>query len=147
MGSLEPGKLADLVIWHPALFGVKPQLILKGGMPAWGVLGDGNAAIETAQPLIYGPLFGGHGSSAAPLSLTFVSQASLEAHIQRRLPSRRLFEPVQHTRTVRKKDMLYNDQTPQVHVDACTHHVTLQGKPLAVEPVDRVPLSRLYVLS
>ncbi len=147
VGSLEPGKLADIVIWQPALFGVKPQMVLKGGMPAWGALGDGNAAIETAQPLIYGPLFGGHGSSAAPLSLNFVSQASLEAHIQRRLASRRLFEPVQHTRTVRKTDMLYNDQTPEVHVDARTHEVTMQGKPLAVEPVGSVPLSRLYVLS
>src|SRR5438552_3098889 len=131
----------------PPLPKIFKQRVIKGGMPAWEGLGDGNAAIETAQPLIYGPLFGGYGSSAAPLSLNFVSQASLEAHIQRRLPSRRLFEPVHNTRTVRKKDMLYNDQTPQVHVDACTHHVTLQGKPLAVEPVDRVPLSRLYVLS
>ncbi len=147
VGTLEPGKLADIVIWQPAFFGVKPHMIIKGGMPAWGALGDGNAAIETAQPLIYGPLFGGNGRSAAPLSLTFVSQASLDAHIQRRLQSSRLFQPVQNTRAVRKKDMLFNDQTPKVQVDALTQEVTIQGKKIALEPSGSIPLSRLYVLS
>jgi urease subunit alpha len=147
VGSLEPGKLADIVLWHPACFGVKPHLVLKGGMPAWGALGDGNAAIETAQPLIYGPLFGGHGSSAAPLSLTFVAQAALDARLPQRLKSRRLLQPVHNTRAIRKTDMLFNDQTPLVHVDASTHAVTIQGQTIAVEPAESVPLSRLYFLS
>ena len=111
VGTLEPGKLADVVLWHPAFFGVKPNLVIKGGMLAWGALGDGNAAVEAAEPLCYGPLFGGRGQSASALSITFVSQASLDAGLSKRLRSVRQIQPVQQTRTVSKKNMLYNDAT------------------------------------
>ncbi len=147
IGTLEPGKLADIVLWQPAFFGVKPTLIFKGGMPAWGLLGDANAVIETAEPLVYGPQFGGKGASAAPLSLSFVSQAALDAGLQQRLHSHRPYYPVRHTRHIGKKDMLFNDAMPAVHVDARTHEVTIDGQKIAMEPLHQVPLSRLYLLS
>ncbi len=147
VGTLEPGKLADIVLWQPAFFGVKPTLVIKGGMPAWGLLGDANAVVEIAEPLVYGPQFGGRGGSAAALSLSFVSQASLDAGLQQRLHSRRMCYPVQHTRTIGKRDMLFNNATPAVRVDVQTHEVTINGKKIGMEPLQHVPLSRLYFLS
>jgi urease subunit alpha len=147
IGSLEPGKLADVVLWRPEFFGVKPNLIVKGGMPAWGVIGDGNAAVEIAEPQVYGPLFGGRGKSAGPLSITFVSQASLEAGLKKRLQSTRQLQPVQQTRTVNKTQMLLNAAMPAVHVHPATHEVTIDGQPIAMEPLNSVPLNRLYIVS
>ena len=147
VGTLEPGKLADIVLWNPAFFGVKPTLIFKGGMPAWGLLGDANAVVESAEPLIYGPQFGGRGGSAAALSLSFVSQASLDAGLRQRLHSHRTYSPVQHTRTIGKKDMLLNGALPAVRVDALTHEVTIDGNKIGIEPVHTVPLSRVLRLS
>ncbi len=147
IGTLEPGKLADIVLWQPTFFGVKPNLVIKGGMPAWGSLGDGNAAVEIAEPLIYGPLFGGRGASAAPLSITFVSQAALDKGLQRRLHSHRIVRPVRQTRTIGKKQMLFNDQTPPVRVNARTYEVTIDGNRVAMEPLSQVPLNRLYIVS
>ena len=147
IGSLEPGKLADMVLWRPKFFGVKPNMIIKGGMPAWGALGDGNAAVEGAEPQIYGPLFGGRGSAAGALSITFVSQASLDAGLSKRLKGNRQLQPVRQTRTVGKKDMLFNNATPPVHVHPVTHGVTINGEKMGMEPLRRVPLSRLYIVS
>ena len=147
VGTLEPGKLADIVLWRPEFFGVKPNLVIKGGMPAWGSLGDGNATIEAAEPQTYGPLFGGIGRAAAAISITFVSQASLDAGLRERLKSQRQLQPVRHTRTVGKKDMLFNDATPPVHVHPVTHDVTINGERIAMQPLSRVPLNRLYIVS
>ena len=147
LGTLEPGKLADVVLWRPRFFGVKPNLVIKGGMPAWGTLGDGNAAIEGAEPRLYGPLFGGRGNSAAALSITFVSQASLDAGLQKRLRSHRQLQPVRQTRIVGKKDMLFNDAMPPVRVHPLTHEVTINGEKIGIEPLSSVPLSRLYIVS
>lgn len=147
VGSLEPGKLADIVLWQPAFFGVKPSLIFKSGMPAWGLLGDGNAVVESAEPLVYGPQFGGRGASAATLSLSFVSQAALNAGLQQRLHTRRHLYPVQGTRAIGKKDMLFNTAMPTVRVDASTHEVTIDGNKIGIAPVSTVPLSRLFLLS
>jgi urease subunit alpha len=147
VGSLEPGKLADIVLWHPTFFGVKPQMVIKGGMPAWGALGDGNAAIEAAEPLVYAPLFGGRGRSAGSLSITFVSQTSLDLGLRKRWQSTRQLQPVQQTRTIGKKDMLFNNQTPSVHVHPHTHAVTIDGERIAMEPLKSVPLNRLYIVS
>ena len=147
VGTLEPGKLGDVVLWHPAFFGVKPYMVIKGGMPAWGHLGDGNATIEAAEPLVYGALFGGRGRSAGALSISFVSQAALDAGLRTRLKSNRQLQAVKQTRTVGKKDMLFNNQTPPVHVDAITHEVTIDGKRIGMEPLQSVPLSRLYLVS
>ncbi len=150
VGSLEPGKLADIVLWRPDSFGVKPNLVIKGGMPAWGALGDGNAVVEAAEPLVYGPLFGGRGRAASALSITFVSQASLDAGLTARLRNRghiRQLQPVRETRTVGKQDMLFNDATPLVRVHPVTHDVTIDGQKIAMEPLRSVPLSRLYLVS
>src|SRR5579859_5958287 len=108
VGSLEPGKLADLVVWQPGLFGIKPELVIKGGLPAWGILGDGNAATERCQPLVYGAHFGALGNSCAALCATFVSQASLENGAACQARTARLLLPVRGTRVVRKSDMCRN---------------------------------------
>jgi urease subunit alpha len=147
VGTLEPGKLADIVLWRPKFFGVKPDLIIKGGMPAWGALGDGNAAIDVAEPQVYGPLFGGRGQAAGALSINFVSQAALNAGLSKRLGGRRQLQPVLQTRTVGKKDMRYNNATPPVRVHPVTHEVTINGERIGMEPLERVPLSRLYIVS
>ncbi len=147
VGTLEPGKLADIVLWRPEFFGVKPNLVIKGGMPAWGALGDGNAAVEAAEPQVYGPLFGGRGSAAGALSITFVSQVSLDAGLGKRLGGRRQLQPVRSTRTVGKRDMRFNNAMPPVRVDPVTHEVTINGERVGMEPMTRVPLSRLYVVS
>ena len=147
VGSLEAGKLADVVLWHPRFFGVKPYMVVKGGLPAWMALGDGNAAVEIAEPQVYGPLFGGRGASAGALSINFVSQASLDAGLSKRLQTRRQLQPVRQARTVGKKDMLFNSATPPVRVHPVTHEVTIHGRRVAMEPLTSVPLSRLYLLS
>jgi len=147
VGSLEAGKLADVVLWHPRFFGVKPYMVLKGGLPAWMALGDGNATVEIAEPQVYGPLFGGRGASAGALSINFVSQASLDAGLSKRLQTRRQLQSVRQARTVGKKDMLFNHATPPVRVHPVTHEVTIEGQRIAMEPLTSVPLSRLYLLS
>jgi len=146
VGSLAPGKLADMVIWQPGLFGVKPDLVIKGGMPAWGVLGDGNAVTERCQPLVYGPLYGALGNANAALSASFVSRAALESGSARRARSARMLLAVQGARSIRKGDMLGNGLTPNIRVDPITHVVSIDGVPLHCEPADRVPLNRLYLL-
>ncbi len=147
VGTLEPGKLADVVLWRPRSFGIKPNMVIKGGMPAWGALGDGNATVEGAEPRVYGPLFGGRGRSAAALSITFVSQASLDAGLRKRLSGHRQLQPVKNTRTVGKKNMLFNDAMPPVRVHPVTHEVTINGEKVGIEPLSSVPLSRLYIVS
>lgn len=147
IGTLEPGKLADIVLWRPKSFGIKPNMVIKGGMPAWGALGDGNATVEGAEPRVYGPLFGGRSRSAGALSITFVSQASLDAGLRKHLSGHRQLHPVKNTRTVGKKDMLFNDATPPVRVHPVTHEVTIDGEKIGIEPLSSVPLSRLYIVS
>ncbi|HEX9134769.1 MAG TPA: urease subunit alpha [Ktedonobacteraceae bacterium] len=147
VGTLEPGKLADVVLWRPRSFGIKPNMVIKGGMPAWAALGDGNATVEGAEPRVYGPLFGGRGRSAAALSITFVSQASLDAGLLRRLSGHRQLQPVKNTRVVGKKHMLFNDAMPPVRVHPVTHEVTINGEKIGIEPLSSVPLSRLYIVS
>jgi len=116
-------------------------------MPAWGAPGDGNATVEGAEPRVYGPLFGGRGRSAAALSITFVSQASLDAGLQQRLSGHRQLQPVKNTRTVGKQHMLFNDAMPPVRVHPVTHEVTINGEKIGIEPLSSVPLSRLYIVS
>jgi len=147
VGTLEPGKLADVVLWRPRSFGIKPNMVIKGGMPAWGAPGDGNATIEGAEPRVYGPFFGGRGQTAGALSITFVSQASLDAGLRKRLSGHRQLQPVKHTRTVGKKDMRFNNAMPPVRVHPITHEVTINGEKVGIEPLSSVPLSRLYIVS
>jgi urease subunit alpha len=147
VGSLGPGRLADVVLWHPARFGVKPELVLKGGHPAWGALGEGDASIERAEPVRYGPHWSGTGDAAAAAALTFVSKASVAAGIERRLGTRRRVVAVHGTRTVRRPSLVANTAVPDIEVSPSDGSVSLEGRVLAAEPLAEVPLSRRYLLS
>ena len=144
VGSVEVGKLADIVLWEPAWFGAKPTLVLKAGVPAWGVTGDPNAAIDIAEPLVLGPQFGGCGATPAELSVMFVAQAALDAGAD--LPGVRRRVPVRGTRSLGPGSMTRHGRLGQVRVDPATGHTTLDDELLAVAPADSVPLSRLYFL-
>ncbi|WP_431984234.1 urease subunit alpha [Streptomyces qinglanensis] len=145
IGSLEPGKMADIVLWHPAYFGAKPQLVLKSGFPAWGVTGDPNAATDTSEPLVLGPLFGAHGAAPAELSVAFVSAAAADRGADT-LPTRRRRVAVRGTRGIGPADLVHNARLGSVQVDQHSGLVTLDGEPLRSDPAERVPLNRLYFL-
>lgn len=145
VGSIQPGLLADIVLWRPASFGAKPQLVLKAGFPAWGPLGDGNAAVEHAQPVVFGPQFGGHGGAAAELSVAFVSGSAVDSGGDR-LPTRRRRVAVRGTRSIGLADMVHNDRRGQVTVEARTGAVRLDGDRLESRAAESVSLSRLYFL-
>jgi urease subunit alpha len=146
VGSLTPGRLADLVLWRPSHFGVKPELVLKAGHFAWGAIGEGNATVEGTEPRRYGPHWGALGMAPPALSTTFVSRAALEAGIKGRIGSRRRFVAVEETRSVRRDTLARNRAVPPIEVDPHDGTVTLDGRVLAVEPVGEVPLGRRYVL-
>lgn len=145
VGSLEVGKLADIVLWHPAWFAAKPNLVLKAGFPAWGVTGDPNAAVDTAEPLVLGPQFGGLGVAPAELSVAFVARAGREGGADR-LPTRRRRVAVAGTRGIGPAQMVRNARTGVVGVDPATGRVTLDGDEVASAPLDAVSLNRLYFL-
>ncbi|MFJ5550085.1 urease subunit alpha [Streptomyces sp. NPDC093225] len=150
IGSIEVGKMADIVLWRPAFFGAKPQMVVKNGFPAYGVTGDPNAATDTCEPLVLGPLFGAHGAAPADLSVAFVSAAAVAAGSAGRpydaLATRRRRVAVRGTRGIGPKDLLHNSRTGDVQVDGRSGLVTLDGAPLRSEPADSVALSRLYFL-
>jgi len=144
VGSIEVGKLADIVLWDPARFGASPQLVLKAGFPAWGVTGDPNAAVDNAQPLVVGPQFGGYGGAPSELSVAFVSGSASDAGDDR-LPTRRRRVAVRGTRGIGLAQM--NRNRPSADVDVAPDgSVQLDGNPISCEPVDSVPLSRLFLL-
>ena len=145
VGSLAPGRLADVVLWEPAFFGVKPSVVLKAGVPAWGLTGDPNATIDAAEPLVLGPQFGGHGGAAADLSVLFVSKACADAG-EDRLPTRRRRVAVQGCRDVGLADMAHHGRTGEVTVDARTAQVRLDGEVVTSSAQERVSLSRLYLM-
>jgi urease subunit alpha len=145
VGSIEEGKIADLVLWKPAFFGVKPALILKGGMIAAAAMGDPNASIPTPQPVHYRPMFGAFGG-ALRTSVTFVSQAALEDPQVRALGLRRPLEAVRRTRGIGKKDMVHNAAQPRIEVDAETYEVRADGELLTCEPAQSLPLTQRYFL-
>ncbi len=147
VGSLEVGKLADLVIFKPALFGVKPELVLKGGFIAWANMGDPNASIPTPQPTFYRPQFGAAGRAIASTSLTFVSEASLTSKTgPKQLGLSRRLEPIRHTRKIGKRDMVLNDALPKIEVDPETYTVKADGEHLTCEPAKTLPLAQRYFL-
>lgn len=146
VGSLAPGRMADIVLWEPSHFGVKPELILKAGHFAWGALGQGNATVERAEPVRYGPHWGALGEAAPAISTTFVSGVALEAGIRERLGSHRRFVAVRGTRTALRGSMVHNAAVLPVQVDPGDGTVTLDGRVLAADPVSEVPLSRRYLL-
>jgi urease subunit alpha len=146
VGSLEPGKLADIVLWPTNTFGVKPKYVIKGGAVAWSVMGDANASIPTPEPVLLQPMFAGLGKAAGRTSVTFVSQAAAEAQVMERLGVDRWTEPVRGCRTVGKAQMVRNDSTPDIAVDAETYQVTVDGRPAVVPASDEVAMSQLYYI-
>jgi urease subunit alpha len=145
VGSVEEGKLADLVLWKPALFGVKPSLILKGGMIAAAAMGDPNASIPTPQPVHYRPMFGAFGK-ALRSSITFVSKAALKNPALAKLGLERPLVAVKGTRKLGKKDMVHNDYRPKIEVDAETYEVRADGELLVCEPAKVLPMAQRYFL-
>jgi urease subunit alpha len=145
VGSIEPGKLADLVLWKPAFFGVKPSLILKGGMIAAAAMGDPNASIPTPQPVHYRPMFGSF-AGGLKTSLTFVSQAALKNPAVLSLGLQKRLEPVKDCRKVTKADMVHNSATPVIEVDTETYAVRADGELLVCEPAQVLPMAQRYFL-
>jgi urease subunit alpha len=146
VGSIEPGKLADLVLWRPAFFGTKPEIVVKGGLIAWSVMGDANASIPTPQPVLYRPMFGAFGSAPYSTSVTFTSQAALAAGIPARLGLRKRAVAVENCRTIAKRDMVLNNATPRLEVDPETYEVRADGELLTCEPLSELPLAQRYFL-
>lgn len=146
VGSIEVGKLADLVLWKPAFFGAKPSLIIKGGLIAAAPMGDPNASIPTPQPVYYRKMFAAMGGAVSQTCLTFVSQTALDAGIKAKLGLNKHISAVKNTRSVRKKDMLLNTYQPTIEVDSQTYEVRADGILLTCEPVDLLPLAQRYFL-
>jgi len=146
VGSIEVGKWADLVIWKPAFFGIKPAVILKGGFIAMAAMGDPNASIPTPQPVHYRPMFGAFGGALARGSLTFVSQAGLSAGIGARFGLHKTLSAVKNIRNIGKRHMIHNDYAPRMEVDAQTYAVRADGHLLTCEPAHSLPMTQRYFL-
>ncbi|MEU4494093.1 urease subunit alpha [Streptomyces sp. NPDC023998] len=146
IGSVETGKLADLVLWEPAFFGVKPQLVIKGGQIAYAQMGDANASIPTPQPVLPRPMFGALGRAASLSSFNFVAQAAIEDDLPERLGLAKKFVPITSTRRISKADMRENDALPHVEVDADTFTVTIDGEPVEPAPAAELPMAQRYFL-
>lgn len=146
VGSLEVGKFADLVIWSRAFFGVKPDMILKGGSIAHAQMGDPNASIPTPQPVFGRPMFASYGRSLSQSSITFVSQAAYDSGIAKQFGLQKRIEPVKNCRNIGKKDMIHNNATPTIEVDPDTYKVTVDGELAICEPVAVLPMAQRYFL-
>ncbi len=146
VGSVEPGKWADLVLFKPAYFGVKPELVLKGGMIMYAQMGDPNASIPTPQPVLMRPQFAAFGKALARTCLTFVSQASLEAGIRERYGLDRVVLPVRNTRMIGKRDMKNNDAMPRIEIRPDTYEVFVDGQKVGSEPAQVLPMAQRYFL-
>ncbi len=146
VGSVEVGKLADLVLWRPAFFGVKPSMVIKGGQIALAAMGDPNASIPTPQPVHYRPMFAAFGRALAGSSVTFMSQAAIAAGVPAALGLRREAVPVRGTRGIGKRDMVRNDWLPRIEVDPQTYEVRADGELLACEPAAVLPMAQRYFL-
>ena len=146
VGSLEVGKLADIVLWRPAFFGVKPTMIVKGGFIVAAPMGDTNASIPTPQPVHYRPMFGAFGGALAATCLTFVSKAALNSGVLDSLSLRRMLAAVRDTRVIGKRDLIHNDALPRIEVDPQTYEVRADGALLTCEPAGILPLAQRYFL-
>jgi urease subunit alpha len=147
VGTLAPGRLADVVLWSPGSFGVRPALVIKRGLPAWGPLGEGNASVTLAEPVRYGPQWGGIGTVAGLSSALFVSQAGHDQGVAQRTGTRREVIPVQDCRNLTRDDLWANREAVPIEVDVHDGTVFLDGRILATNPVTTVPLSRRYLLA
>lgn len=146
VGSIEVGKIADLVIWDPAFFGVKPEMILKNGFAVEGLMGDANGSIPTPQPYIYRPMYGQMGKALSSTNITFISQAAFDEKVHEKLGLQRMILPVGGIRNLTKKDMKLNSVTPDITVDPQTYEVKINGELITCDPVDRVPMGQRYFL-
>jgi urease subunit alpha len=146
VGSIEVGKWADLVVWKPAFFGIKPALILKGGFIAMAAMGDPNASIPTPQPVHYRPMFGAFGGALARGSLTFVSQAGLAADVKGQFGLAKTVSAVKNIRGIRKQHMVHNSYLPRMEIDAQTYTVRADGQLLTCEPATSLPMAQRYFL-
>jgi urease subunit alpha len=146
VGSVEKGKLADLVLWSPMFFGVKPDLIIKGGVIVYAQMGDPNASIPTPQPVYGRPMFGAYGRSMYGNSITFVSQAAYENKVHERLKLQKRIEPVIKCRDISKKDMIHNGEMPQIEVNPETYEVKVDGQIITCEPATELPMAQRYFM-
>jgi len=143
---VETGKLADLVLWKPAFFGVKPEMIVKGGMISWSAMGDANASIPTPQPVIYRPMFGSFGGALHSTSVTFVSKAAMNAGLPEKLGLKKKAVAVNRCRGLSKRDMINNDALPRMEVDPETYEVHADGVLLTCEPAEVLAMAQRYYL-
>jgi urease subunit alpha len=146
VGSVEVGKLADLVVWKPAFFGFRPELVIKSGTIAYANMGDAGASIPTPQPERMLPMWGAFGAAPTSCAVTFVSQRSLDHGLASRIDTRRAFVPITNTRSIGKRDMVHNDATPHIEVDPKTYAVRADGELMTCEPATVLPLAQRYTL-
>ena len=146
VGSVEPGKFADLVLWNPAFFGAKPDMVIKGGMIIASKMGDANASIPTTQPVFYQPMFAAHGKAKYASCLTFVFKAAMEENVKEKYGLEKTVVPVENCRNIGKKDMVFNDKTPEITVDPETYEVKADGVSITSKPAKKLPLTQLYNL-
>lgn len=146
VGSLEPGKIADIIVWSPQFFGAKPKMIIKGGMIAYSLMGDPNASIPTTEPVYYRPMFGALGKAKQAISFVFTSKLALENGLEGKLGVSKKFLAVRNCRNIGKKDMILNDTTPKIEIDPETYQVKIDGEIATTKPATSVPLARLYNL-
>jgi len=146
VGSIEPGKIADLVLWNPQFFGVKPKLIIKGGFIAYALMGDPNASIPTPEPVYYRPMFGALGSAKHSTSFTFTSQLAIDNGLATKINIKKKLLPVKNCRKISKKDMVLNNLTPKIEIDPETFKVKVDGNLVTTEPASKLSLARLYEL-
>ena len=146
VGSVEVGKCADLVLWNPAFFGSKPDMVIKGGMIIASKMGDANASIPTCQPVMYKPMFAAHGKARYGCCLTFVSKAAMEENVKGKYHLEKTVVPVSECRNISKKDMKFNDGTPEITVNPETYEVRVDGEHITSKPAKKLPLTQLYSL-
>lgn len=146
VGSIEVGKIADLVLWDPKFFGAKPEMILKNGLAVQSLMGDANASIPTPQPMIYRPMYASVGKALPSSSITFISQAAYDDKVHEKLGLEKIILPVRGIRTLTKKDMKLNTETPEIEVDPQTYEVKINGELITCDPVDEVPMGQRYFL-
>jgi urease subunit alpha len=147
LGSVERGKVADLVLWEPCFFGAKPKLVIKGGFIVWALMGDSNASVATAQPVRYRPMYGAFGTALSKSSITFVSRAAYERGVAERYDLRKSIVPVHRTRVLTKRNMVRNGNTPKIEVNPETFAVKVDGIHATAPPVGSVALGQLYFFS
>ncbi|WP_394234393.1 urease subunit alpha [Niallia oryzisoli] len=146
VGSVEVGKIADLVIWNPAFFGVKPEMVIKSGFVVEGLMGDANASIPTPQPVISRPMYGQYGKALSSTNITFISQTAFDNNVHEKLGLQKIILPVRGIRKLTKKDMKLNSETPEITVDPQTYEVKVNGELITCDPVDWVPMGQRYFL-